>query len=55
MKGTGGRSFRITISMMRCWMRMVRGWGVIWIRMVRGWGMVGSRVMWEGSGVGGKS
>ena len=51
MKGTGGRSFRITISMMR----MVRGW-VIWIRMVRGWGMVvGSRVMGEGSGVGGKS
>ena len=54
MKGTGGGGFRITISMMRCWMRMVRGW-VIWIRMVRGWGMVGSRVMGEGSGVGGKS
>ena len=23
MKGTGRGSFRITISMMRCWMRMV--------------------------------
>lgn len=54
MKGTGGGSFGITVSMMRCWMRMVWGW-MIWIGMVRSWGMVGSRVMGEGSRVGGKS
>ena len=43
MKGTGGGSFRITISMMRCWMRMVRGRGV-GSRCIRG-RMVGSGVM----------